>query len=211
MSKETTKQLLTTLEELFPNAKCELNHKNTYELAIAVIMSAQTTDERVNKTTPELFNKYPTIESLAVANQKEVEEIIKSVGLYQTKAKNIIAFSKKVVDEYQGIIPNTIDELVLLPGVGRKTANLVVGDVYGKPAVVCDTHCIRITNLLGFTDTKDPAKCEIQLREILDPKESNNFCHRMVLHGRAVCIARRPQCAKCVLNEICEHAQKTTE
>ena len=145
MSKETTKQLLTTLEELFPNAKCELNHKNTYELAIAVIMSAQTTDERVNKTTPELFNKYPTIESLAVANQKEVEDIIKSVGLYQTKAKNIIAFSKKVVDEYQGMIPNTIDELVLLPGVGRKTANVIVSVAYNLPGLAVDTHVSRVS------------------------------------------------------------------
>ena len=114
-----------------------------------------------------------------------------------------------LVNEYGGIVPDTVEELIKLPGIGRKTANLVVGDIYGKPAVVCDTHCIRITNLLGFTTTKDPLKCEIELREILDPKESNNFCHRMVLHGRAVCVARKPQCNNCVLKEICEHAQKT--
>ncbi|MBQ2998713.1 MAG: endonuclease III, partial [Oscillospiraceae bacterium] len=136
---------------------------------------------------------------------------IRSCGFYKTKAHDISLASKMLVNEYGGIVPDTVEELIKLPGIGRKTANLVVGDIYGKPAVVCDTHCIRITNLLGFTTTKDPAKCEVELREILDPNESNNFCHRMVLHGRAVCVARRPQCEKCVLKEICEHAQKSAE
>ena len=161
--------------------------------------------------TPVLYSKYPTLEALAEADEQDISDIIRSCGFYKTKAHDISLASKMLVSEYSGIVPDTVEELIKLPGIGRKTANLVVGDVYGKPAVVCDTHCIRITNLLGFTDSKDPAKCEIQLREILDPKESNNFCHRMVLHGRAVCVARRPQCDKCVLKEICEHAQKSAE
>lgn len=204
MSKETTKQLLTTLEELFPNAKCELNHKNTYELAIAVIMSAQTTDERVNKTTPELFNKYPTIESLAVANQKEVEEIIKSVGLYQTKAKNIIAFSKKVVDEYQGMIPNTIDELVLLPGVGRKTANVIVSVAYNLPGLAVDTHVSRVSKRLGLVEENDDViVIEKKLKELFDVNDWGRVHHLLIFFGRYLCASQKPDCNRCPFIKQC--------
>ena len=197
---------------LYPDPECGLFWDgDPYRLLVMAILSAQCTDERVNKVTPALFRKYPELEDYCNADVEDIEKLIHSCGFYKTKAHDISLASKMLVNEYGGIVPDTVEELIKLPGIGRKTANLVVGDVYGKPAVVCDTHCIRITNLLGFTDTKDPAKCEIQLREILDPKESNNFCHRMVLHGRAVCVARRPQCDKCVLKEICEHAQKSAE
>ena len=207
--KELAAKAVELLKKEYPDAICSLEYVKPHELLFATRLAAQCTDSRVNMVTPVLYSKYPTLEALAEADEQDISDIIRSCGFYKTKAHDISLASKMLVNEYGGIVPDTVEELIKLPGIGRKTANLVVGDVYGKPAVVCDTHCIRITNLLGFTDTKDPAKCEIQLREILDPKESNNFCHRMVLHGRAVCIARRPQCDKCVLREICEHAQKT--
>ncbi|MBR2640687.1 MAG: endonuclease III [Oscillospiraceae bacterium] len=209
--KELAAKAVELLKKEYPDAICSLEYEKPHELLFATRLAAQCTDVRVNMVTPVLYSKYPTLEALANADEQDISDIIRSCGFYKTKAHDISLASKMLVNEYGGVVPDTVEELIKLPGIGRKTANLVVGDVYGKPAVVCDTHCIRITNLLGFTDTKDPAKCEIQLREILDPKESNNFCHRMVLHGRAVCIARRPQCDKCVLKEICEHAQKTAE
>lgn len=174
---------------------------------IATRLSAQCTDARVNLVTPVLFGKYPTLEALAEADEQDISDIIHSCGFYKTKSHDISQTCKILVRDYGGVVPDTVEELIKLPGVGRKTANLVVGDIYGKPAVVCDTHCIRITNLLGLTTTKDPAKCETGLRAVLDPKESNDFCHRMVLHGRAVCVARRPQCENCMLKGICAHAQ----
>ncbi|MBR6657883.1 MAG: endonuclease III [Oscillospiraceae bacterium] len=209
--KELAAKAVELLKKEYPDAICSLEYEKPHELLFATRLAAQCTDVRVNMVTPVLYSKYPTLEALANADEQDISDIIRSCGFYKTKAHDISLASKMLVNEYGGVVPDTVEELIKLPGIGRKTANLVVGDVYGKPAVVCDTHCIRITNLLGFTDTKDPAKCEIQLREILDPEESNNFCHRMVLHGRAVCVARRPQCDKCVLKEICEHAQKTAE
>ena len=209
--KELAAKAIELLKKEYPDAICSLEYEKPHELLFATRLAAQCTDVRVNMVTPVLYSKYPTLEALANADEQDISDIIRSCGFYKTKAHDISLASKMLVNEYGGVVPDTVEELIKLPGIGRKTANLVVGDVYGKPAVVCDTHCIRITNLLGFTDTKDPAKCEIQLREILDPEESNNFCHRMVLHGRAVCVARRPQCDKCVLKEICEHAQKTAE
>ena len=166
-------------------------------------LAAQCTDARVNLVTPVLFGKFPTVQALAEAPVEDVEECIKSCGLYKTKARDIVACCKMLVDQYGGVVPDTIEELVKLPGIGRKTANLVVGDIYGKPAIVCDTHCIRITNLLGLADSKDPAKVENQLRPILPPEKSNDFCHRLVLFGREVCIARRPQCGVCPLADLC--------
>lgn len=209
--KELAAKAVELLKKEYPDALCSLTYTKPHELLFATRLAAQCTDVRVNIVAPVLYEKYPTIEALAEADEQDISDIIRSCGFYKTKAHDISLASKMLVNEYGGIVPDTVEELIKLPGIGRKTANLVVGDIYGKPAVVCDTHCIRITNLLGFTTTKDPAKCEIQLREILDPKESNNFCHRLVLHGRAVCIARRPQCDKCVLKEICEHAQNTKE
>ena len=205
------REIIDQLSVKYDGAKPALEFTNAFELLVATILSAQCTDARVNMVTPVLYSKYPTLEALAEADEQDISDIIRSCGFYKTKAHDISLASKMLVNEYGGVVPDTVEELIKLPGIGRKTANLVVGDIYGKPAVVCDTHCIRITNLLGFTTSKDPAKCEIELREILDPNESNNFCHRMVLHGRAVCVARRPQCDKCVLKEICEHARKTEE
>ncbi len=200
---ERAAKAVELLKKEYPDAVCSLEYKKPHELLIATRLSAQCTDARVNMVTPILFGKYPTLEALAKADEQDISDIIRSCGFYKTKAHDISKTCKILVEDYGGVVPDSIEELIKLPGIGRKTANLVVGDVYGKPAVVCDTHCIRITNLLGLTDTKDPAKCEAELRLLLDPKESNNFCHRLVLHGRAVCVARRPHCEKCVLKDIC--------
>ncbi len=160
----------------------------------------------MNLVTPALFSRFPTLEAFAAADVEEVEQLIKSCGFYHTKARDIVAFSKMLLDENNGGVPDTIEALVRLPGVGRKTANLIVGDVYHKPAVVCDTHCIRITNLLGLADSKDPLKAEKQLRACLPMREASDFCHRLVLHGREVCRARKPQCSRCVMFDICLHS-----
>ena len=209
--KELAAKAVELLKKEYPDALCSLTYTKPHELLFATRLAAQCTDARDNIVAPVLYEKYPTIEALANADEQDISDIIRSCGFYKTKAHDISLASKMLLNEYGGIVPDTVEELIKLPGIGRKTANLVVGDIYGKPAIVCDTHCIRITNLLGFTTTKDPAKCEIQLRDILDSEESNNFCHRLVLHGRAVCVARRPQCDKCVLKEICEHAQNLAE
>lgn len=206
-NKERAAEAVRLLKIEYPDAVCSLEYKKPHELLIATRLAAQCTDARVNLVTPVLFGKYHTLEALAEADEQDISDIIRSCGFYKTKSHDISQTCKILVKEYGGVVPDTVEELIKLPGIGRKTANLVVGDVYGKSAVVCDTHCIRITNLLGLTTTKDPAKCETELRLLLDPEESNNFCHRLVLHGRAVCIARRPQCEKCVLNRICEHTK----
>ena len=192
------------LKARYPDAICSLTAENPLQLLIAVRLSAQCTDARVNLVTPALFAHFPTLDSLADADPDEVGEYIRSCGLYKTKAKDIVAMCRMLRDELDGVIPDTVEELTKLPGVGRKTANLVCGDVYGKPAVVADTHCIRITGRLGLTDgTKDPYKVEMQLRKVLPPDESNDFCHRLVLFGRDTCSARSPKCGECPLNEIC--------
>lgn len=205
--KERAAEAVRLLEECYPDAVCSLEYEKPYELLISVRLAAQCTDARVNLVTPELFAKYPTLEALASATPEEIGECIKSCGLYKTKARDIVALSQKLIAEFGGVVPDTIEALLTLPGVGRKTANLIVGDVYHKPAVVCDTHCIRITNLLGLTTTKDPLKTERELRACLPMEKANDFCHRLVLHGRAVCIARRPQCGACVMAPVCKHAQ----
>ena len=205
--KQRALEIIDRLKKEYPDADCTLDYDQAWKLLVSVRLAAQCTDARVNMVTPVLFGKYPTLQALAEADEQDISDIVRSCGFYKTKSHDISQTCKILVRDYDGVVPDTVEELIKLPGIGRKTANLVVGDVYGKPAVVCDTHCIRITNLLGLTDTKDPAKCETELRAILDPAESNNFCHRLVLHGRAVCIARRPQCEKCVLREICAHAQ----
>lgn len=206
-----SKMAVELLKKEYPDAICSLSYEKPYELLIATRLSAQCTDARVNLVTPVLFGKYQTLLALAKADEEDIREIIRSCGFYKTKASDISKMCNILVNEYKGVVPDTIEELIKLPGVGRKTANLVVGDVYHKPAVVCDTHCIRITNLLGLTHTKDPAKCEEELRKVLPMEESNDFCHRLVLHGRAVCIARKPQCSNCVLADICEHNIKENE
>lgn len=194
------------LKQEYPDAICSLEYKKPHELLIATRLAAQCTDVRVNIVCKDLFQKYRTIEDFANADLADVEEMVKTCGLYKTKAKDIVNMCKMLMDTYHGIMPETVEELTKLPGIGRKTANLMVGDIFGKPAIVCDTHCIRITNLLGLTEGKDPLKVENQLRPLLPPEESNDFCHRLVLHGRAVCVARRPNCAACVLNVCCKHA-----
>lgn len=197
------------LKAPYSEAVCSLTAENPLQLLIAVRLSAQCTDARVNLVTPALFARFPTLDSLADAQPEEVGEYIRSCGLYQTKAKDIVMMCRMLRDVYGGEIPDTVEELTKLPGVGRKTANLVCGDVYGKPAVVADTHCIRITGRLGLTDgTKDPYKVEMQLRNILPPEESNDFCHRLVLFGRDICSARSPKCGECLLNEVCKNKGK---
>lgn len=201
--KEKAVFAVNALKKEYPDAICSLNASNDFELLVATRLSAQCTDARVNIVTPELFSKYKTLEDYAEAKLEDVEKIVRPCGFYHTKAKDIIAMAKMIIERFDSKVPDNIEDLTSLPGVGRKTANLICGDIYGKPAVVADTHLIRITNLLGFVDTKDPYKVEMSLKEILPPEESNDFCHRCVLHGRAVCIARRPQCNNCCLGEIC--------
>ena len=207
--KEKVSSIIEILKARYPDALCALHYGKDYELMIAVRLSAQCTDARVNLVTPALFARFPTLDSLADADPDEVGEYIRSCGLYKTKARDIVAMCRMLRDEYGGNIPDTVEELTRLPGVGRKTANLVCGDVYGKPAVVADTHCIRITGRLGLTDgTKDPYKVEMQLRKVLPPEESNDFCHRLVLFGRDICSARSPKCGTCPLAEFCPSAGK---
>ena len=207
---EDVRAIVEELKVLYPDSLCSLEYKKDYELLFSVRLAAQCTDERVNKVTPALYKRFPTLESLAGAEVSEVEEYIHSTGFFRAKAKDIVLASQMLLRDYGGRVPGTMEELLKIPGVGRKTANLILGDVYHTPGVVvADTHCIRITGLLGLTDgTKDPAKVEQQLRKVLPPEESNDFCHRMVLHGRAVCVARRPQCQECTLRPWCSHFAK---
>ena len=196
------------LKKEYPEAICSLNYKDEFQLLAATRLSAQCTDARVNIVTPALFEKYPTLEAFAEAEVADVEELIRSCGFYRTKAKDLVEMAKKIISDFGGKVPDNIEDLTSLPGVGRKTANLICGDIFGKPAVVADTHLIRISNLLGLVETKDPFKVEMQLKELLPAEESNDFCHRCVLHGRAVCIARRPDCENCCMAEFCKSAKK---
>ena len=202
-SKAAVRRIVEALKTLYPDAMCSLQYQKDYELLFAVRLSAQCTDARVNMVTPALYAKFPTLEAFANASYEEVGEAIKSCGFYNTKSKDLVECAKILLEKYGGRVPGTMEELTSLPGIGRKTANLILGDIYHQPAYVCDTHCIRITNLLGLSEGKDPAKVETQLRAILPPEESSDFCHRLVLHGRAVCIARRPQCSRCCLAPYC--------
>ena len=195
--------IIDALKKEYPSAICSLNYNNPFELLIATRLSAQCTDARVNIVTPDLFKRFPDCYSLARAEVEEVEELIKTCGLYKSKAKDLVGIAKMLCESFGGRVPDTIDELINLPGVGRKTANLVCGDIYGKPAVVTDTHFIRICRRLGFVKTSDPLKVEMKMRRLLPKNESNDFCHRCVLHGRAVCTARKAHCENCVLNEFC--------
>ena len=195
---------VNALKEEYPDAICSLVAEKPYELLIATRLSAQCTDARVNLVTPELFSKYRSLEEFAEADIEDVEKIVKPCGFFRTKAADIVNMSKMLLSDYGGQLPDTVEELTKLPGVGRKTANLICGDVYGKPAVVADTHLIRISNRLGLVSTKDPYKVEIQLKELLPPEESNDFCHRCVLYGRDVCTARKAMCDKCRMSDFCE-------
>ena len=208
--KERARAIVEALKALYPEGICSLNYPKPYELLFSVRLAAQCTDERVNMVTPALFARFPTLESLAGADVSEVEEYIHSTGFFRAKARDIVAASQMMLERFDGKVPDNMEDLLKLPGVGRKTANLILGDVYHVPGVVvADTHCIRISGNLGLTDgTKDPAKVEAQLRKILPPEESNDFCHRLVLHGRAVCTARKPDCQSCTLRPWCDFFQK---
>lgn len=201
--KKKTLRIISELKEEYPNVKCALAYEQPHELLIATRLSAQCTDKRVNLVTPEMFKKYPTVEAFANADVSDIEECIKSCGLYKTKARDISEMCKLLHEKYNDVVPDTIEELTKLPGVGRKTANLICGDLYGKPALVCDTHVIRLTNRLGLTDSKDAAKVERQLAEIVPPDEGLMLCHRLVWHGRLVCNARKPECERCRLKKFC--------
>ena len=210
-TKQQVQAIISRLEEEYPLAECSLQYEKDYELLFATRLSAQCTDERVNKVTPALFERFPTLQSLAEAELSEVEQYIHSCGFYHGKARDIVACSKVLLEEYDGKVPGTMEELVKLPGVGRKTANLILGDIFHVPgSTVVDTHCIRLTNRIGLIDDmKEPEKIERKLRTILPPEKSNDFCHRMVLHGRAVCKAQKPQCEQCCIRDLCVTGSKT--
>jgi len=203
-TKIRAEKIMAALKEKYPEAPCALTSEEAWQLLIAVRLSAQCTDKRVNMVTPALFAAFPTLESMAAAPVEEIEAHIRSCGLYQTKARDIKAMCGELLTRFHGKVPDTIEELTTLPGVGRKTANLIVSDVYGKPGVVVDTHFIRLSNRFGLTKSKDPAKIEVEMKKVLPPEESAAFCHRIVLFGRECCTARAPQCDGCVLREWCK-------
>ena len=201
--KETVLRAVEALKKEYPDAICSLEYTDPLQLLIATRLAAQCTDARVNMVTPALFERFPDAQAFAEATEDEVAGYIKSCGLYKTKSRDIVALGRMLVEEFGGKVPDNLDDLIKLPGIGRKTANLIMGDVYGRPAVVVDTHCIRLTRRLGLHELKDAKKIEFLLRELLPPEESNDFCHRLVLHGRAVCDARKPRCEDCCMSSFC--------
>ena len=203
--KEKVTAIIGILKNRYPDALCALHYKKDYELMIAVRLSAQCTDARVNLITPALFEAYPTLEAMASADIADVENYVRSCGFYKHKARDIVLGCQMLLTDFGGKVPGTMEELLRIPGVGRKTANLLLGDLYGAPgSVVCDTHCIRICGRLGLSEGKDPEKVETQLRKILPPEESSDFCHRIVLFGRDCCTARKPDCGNCPLSMFCK-------
>lgn len=204
----TKKQIATmaveSLKNEYPDAICSLTYTDPLQLLIATRLAAQCTDARVNMVTPALFERFKSAEDFANATYDEVAEYIRSCGLYKTKARDLVELGKMLVTDYNSQVPDSLDKLIKLPGIGRKTANLVMGDIFKQPAVVVDTHCIRITRRLGLHDEKDAKKIEFILRDLLPPDESNDFCHRIVIHGRAVCTARKAMCDKCCMNDFCK-------
>lgn len=201
---EKVNSVLEILKQRYADAPCALRYTKDYQLMIAVRLSAQCTDARVNLVTPGLFAAYPTLESLAAADVSDIENYVRTCGFYKHKARDIVLACQMLLSDYGGKVPGTMEELLKIPGVGRKTANLLLGDLYGVPgSVVCDTHCIRISNRLGLAKGKEPEKVEQQLRAILPPEESSDFCHRLVMFGREVCTARNPDCGNCPLTMYC--------
>ena len=202
-------EVIDRLKKEDPDAGCTLDYDHAWQLLVSVRLAAQCTDARVNQVTPALFARFPTLESFAQADEEEVGQYVHSCGFYRAKARDIVLCARKLVAEYGGRVPDTMEAPTSLPGVGRKTANLILGDVYHKPAVVVDTHCIRLSNRMGLVDgLKDPVKIESALRAILPPEESSDFCHRLVLHGRAVCTARKPMCDQCCVRHVCQMAEE---
>lgn len=206
-TREQINEIVRLLLAEYPQAGCTLDWRRDYELLFSVRLAAQCTDERVNLVTPALFERFPTLEAFARADVEEVERYVRSCGFYRTKARDIVRCAQVLLEKHGGELPRTMEELTALPGVGRKTANLILGDVFHVPgSVVVDTHCIRLSNRLGLVDElKDPAKIERELRAVLPPERSSDFCHCVVLHGRAVCDARRPKCSECCVRHLCRH------
>lgn len=209
--KEIAEKACEELEKIYPDVECSLVYKKPYELLIATRLAAQCTDARVNIVTKTLFQKYPSLEAFAGADLNELEEDVKPCGFYRTKAKSIKEMAGQQINDFGGKVPDTMNELLSLSGVGRKTANLILGDVYGKPAVVTDTHCIRITGRLGLTSNTEPAKVEKDLVKLLPPEISNHFCHQTVQFGRDICRARNPKCGECTLNYFCRYYGKSSK
>ena len=206
--KKLALEVIERLKKEYPEAKCTLAYDKAWQLLVSVRLAAQCTDARVDMITPVLYEKYPTVKALAEAPVEEIEKIIRPCGLGNSKARDISACMKAINEKYGGNVPDNMKELLALPGVGRKSANLIMGDVFVQPAIVTDTHCIRLSNLIGLVDNiKEPAKVEKELWKIIPPEEGNDLCHRFVLHGRAVCIARRPDCANCCLRDICKSSK----
>ena len=204
--RELALKVIEKLKEEYPDADCTLEYNEAWKLLVSVRLAAQCTDERVNMIVPSLYEKFPSVKALSEASVEEIEEIVKPCGLGHSKARDISACMKMLMEKYEGRVPDDFDELLKLPGVGRKSANLIMGDVFGKPAIVTDTHCIRLVNRIGLVDgIKEPKKVEMELWKLIPPEEGNDFCHRLVMHGRAVCTARtKPYCDKCCLKEICK-------
>ena len=202
--KEIAINAVEALKIEYPDAICSLVYDDPLQLLIATRLAAQCTDARVNMVTPALFDRFKNVDDFASSTAEEVAEYIKSCGLYKTKSKDIVLMAQAIKNNFDGKVPDNIDDLISLPGIGRKTANLIMGDIYKKPAVVVDTHCIRITRRLGLHQLTDQKKIEFELRKILPPDESNDFCHRIVLHGRAVCTARSPKCENCCMQSFCK-------
>ena len=206
--KKLALEVIERLKKEYPDAVCTLAYDKAWQLLVSVRLDAQCTDARVDMITPLLYKEFPTVEALAKADVADIERIVRPCGLGNSKARDISACMKIIHEKYGGNVPDNMEELLALPGVGRKSANLVLGDVYGKPAIVTDTHCIRLSNLIGLVDNiKDPAKVEKELWKIIPPEEGNALCHRFVTHGRAVCVARRPDCEKCCLKDICKYGK----
>lgn len=211
----TKKEKVLKIKEYFTaeyaDADCSLDYTDPFQLLVATQLAAQCTDARVNLVTPSLFAKFPDVRAFAEADIHEMEDAIRSTGFYHNKARNLIACAQKLLSDFGGIVPQTMDELLSLPGVGRKTANLLLGDIFGQPAIVVDTHAKRITGRLGLTKNTDPTKIEMDLRKIVPEDYSNTFCHQLVYHGRALCMARGPKCTLCGLQELCDHYKKTVK
>ncbi len=207
---EQVQAIIEGLEREYPLAECTLNYDEAWQLLVSVRLAAQCTDERVNQVVPALFERYPNAEAMAKAAPEDIEPYIHSCGFFRGKARDIVGAARMLTDEFDGRVPDNMDDLLRLPGVGRKSANLILGDVYGIPgSVVVDTHCIRLSNRMGLVDDmKDPPKIETALRAVLPPEKSNDFCHRLVLHGRAVCTARAPKCEACCVKDVCRQYEK---